>query len=76
MTFEKIQEIITEQLGKEKEEVQLSTSLKDELEADSLDLFQIINDIEDEFDVKIDTEDGLETVEDLVKYVDNQLVEK
>ena len=60
----------------EKEEVQLSTSLKDELEADSLDLFQIINDIEDEFDVKIDTEDGLETVEDLVKYVDNQLAEK
>ncbi|WP_314077207.1 acyl carrier protein [uncultured Granulicatella sp.] len=76
MTFEKIQEIITEQLGKEKEEVQLSTSLKDELEADSLDLFQIINDIEDEFDVKIDTEDGLETVEDLVKYVDSQLEEK
>ena len=76
MTFEKIQEIITEQLGKEKEEVQLSTSLKDELDADSLDLFQIINDIEDEFDVKIDTEDGLETVEDLVKYVDSQLEEK
>ena len=76
MTFEKIQEIITEQLGKDKEEVQLSTRLKDELEADSLDLFQIINDIEDEFDVKIDTEDGLETVEDLVKYVDNQLAEK
>lgn len=75
MTFEKIQEIITEQLGKEKEEVQLSTNLKDELEADSLDLFQIINDIEDEFDVKIDTEDGLETVEDLVKYVDSQLAE-
>ena len=76
MTFEKIQEIITDQLGKEKEEVQLTTSLKDELEEDSLDLFQIINDIEDEFDVKIDTEDGLETVEDLVKYVDNQLAEK
>ena len=76
MTFEKIQEIITEQLGTEKEEVQLSTSLKDELDADSLDLFQIINDIEDEFDVKIDTEDGLETVEDLVKYVDSQLAEK
>ena len=76
MTFEKIQEIITDQLGKEKEEAQLTTSLKDELEADSLDLFQIINDIEDEFDVKIDTEDGLETVEDLVKYVDNQLAEK
>ena len=52
MTFEKIQAIIVDQLGKEEEEVQLTTRLKDELDADSLDLFQIINDIEDEFDVK------------------------
>lgn len=76
MTFEKIQAIIVDQLGKEEEEVQLTTRLKDELDADSLDLFQIINDIEDEFDVKIDTEDGLETVQDLVNYVDAQLADK
>lgn len=76
MTFEKIQAIIVEQLGKEEEEVQLTTRLKDELDADSLDLFQIINDIEDEFDVKIDTEEGLETVQDLVNYVDAQLADK
>lgn len=72
-TFEKIQEIIVEQLGKEAEEVQLTTRLKDELDADSLDLFQIINDIEDEFDVKIEIEEGLETVQDLVNYVEGQL---
>ena len=76
MTFEKIQAIIVDQLGKEEEDVQLTTRLKDELDADSLDLFQIINDIEDEFDVKIDTEEGLETVQDLVNYVDKQLAEK
>ena len=76
MTFEKIQAIIVDQLGKEEEEVQLTTRLKDELDADSLDLFQIINDIEDEFDVKIDTEEGLETVQDLVNYVDKQLADK
>jgi len=76
MTFERIQAIIVDQLGKEEEEVQLTTRLKDELDADSLDLFQIINDIEDEFDVKIDTEEGLETVQDLVNYVDKQLAEK
>ena len=76
MTFEKIQAIIVDQLGKEEEEVQLTTCLKDELDADSLDLFQIINDIEDEFDVKIDTEEGLETVQDLVNYVDAQLADK
>ena len=76
MTFEKIQAIIVDQLGKEEEEVQLTTRLKGELDADSLDLFQIINDIEDEFDVKIDTEEGLETVQDLVNYVDAQLADK
>ena len=76
MTFEKIQAIIVDQLGKEEEEVQLTTRLKDELDADSLDLFQIINDIEDEFDVTIDTEEGLETVQDLVNYVDAQLADK
>ena len=76
MTFEKIQAIIVDQLGKEEEEVQLTTRLKDELDADSLDLFQIINDIEDEFDVKIDTEEGLESVQDLVNYVDAQLADK
>lgn len=72
-TFEKIQEIIVDQLDKEECEVQLQTNFREELEADSLDLFQIINDIEDEFDIKIESEDGLETVEDLVKYVEGQM---
>lgn len=72
-TFERIQEIIVDQLDKEESEVQLKTNFREELEADSLDLFQIINDIEDEFDIKIESEDGLETVEDLVKYVEGQM---
>jgi len=72
MIFEKIQEIVAEELGKEKEEIKLNTNIQEDLEADSLDLFQIINEIEDEFDVKIETEDGIKTVEDLVKYVEKQ----
>ncbi len=72
MVFEKIQEIVAEELGKEKEEIKLNTNIQQDLEADSLDLFQIINEIEDEFDVKIETEDGITTVEDLVKYVEKQ----
>ena len=48
----KIQEIVAEELGKEKEEIKLNTNIQEDLEADSLDLFQIINEIEDEFDVK------------------------
>ena len=66
--FEKVQDIIVDELGKDKEEVTLETSFE-ELDADSLDLFQIINDIEDEFDVEVDTEADMKTVADLVKYV-------
>ena len=55
MVFEKIQEIIAEELGKETEEIKLTTDIQEDLEADSLDLFQIINEIEDEFDVTIPT---------------------
>ncbi|KAF1302828.1 acyl carrier protein [Enterococcus saccharolyticus] len=72
MVFEKIQEIVAEELGKEKDEIQLTTNIQEDLEADSLDLFQIINEIEDEFDVKIEVEDGIKTVSDLVKYVEQQ----
>jgi len=75
MVFEKIQAIIVEELGKEPEEVQLTTNIQEELDADSLDLFQIINEIEDAFDVKIETEDGITTVQDLVTYVEKQKAE-
>lgn len=76
MVFEKIQAIIVEELGKEAEEVQLTTNIQEELDADSLDLFQIINEIEDAFDVKIESEDGINTVQDLVTYVEKQQAEK
>ena len=72
MVFEKIQAIIVEELGKDAEEVQLTTNIQEELDADILDLLQIINEIEDEFDVKIETEDGIQTVQDLVTYVEKQ----
>lgn len=75
-SFAKIQEIIVDQLGKEEEEVQLATNFREELEADSLDLFQIINDIEDEFDIKIESEEGLNTVQDIVNFVEAELKNK
>ena len=76
MTFEKIQAIIVEQLDKEEEEVQLETNFREDLEADSLDLFQIINDIEDEFDIKIESEEGLITVQNIVTFVEAELAKK
>ncbi|HFR3341250.1 TPA: acyl carrier protein [Streptococcus suis] len=69
--FEKVQEIIVEELGKDAEEVTLTTIFED-LDADSLDLFQVISEIEDAFDIQIDTEEGLTTVGDLVAYVEEK----
>lgn len=54
--FEKVQEIIVEELGKDAEEVTLTTTFED-LDADSLDLFQVISEIEDAFDIQIDKKD-------------------
>ncbi|OUQ59653.1 acyl carrier protein [Tyzzerella sp. An114] len=73
MVFEKIREIIAEQTGKDVEEITMETSVKEDLEADSLDLFQIINDIEDEFDVKIEDAEAIKTVADAVKFVEENM---
>ena len=69
--FEKVQEIIVEELGKEPSEVTLESTF-DDLDADSLDLFQVISEIEDAFDIQIETEEGLNTVGDLVAYVEEK----
>ena len=69
--FEKVEEIIVEEVGKDAEEVKVETTF-DELDADSLDVFQVISEIEDEFDIQIETEEGLNTVGDLVAYVEEK----
>lgn len=70
MVFEKIQAIIADQLGIEADEVTLTTDFEQDLKADSLDVFQIISEIEDELDITIDTDQNLKTVGDLVNYIE------
>ena len=70
MVFEKIREIIAEQTGKDVEEITLETNVKEDLDADSLDLFQIINDIEDEFDESVEDPESIVTVQDAVDFVE------
>ena len=69
MVFEKIREIIAEQTGKDVDEITLETNVKEDLDADSLDLFQIINDIEDEFYVSVEDPESIVTVQDAVDFV-------
>ncbi|MBQ6814859.1 MAG: acyl carrier protein [Lachnospiraceae bacterium] len=69
--LEKIQAIVAEQLSCDVSEVQMTTSFKDDLNADSLDLFELVMALEEEYNVEIPSEDlaELNTVEDVMKYL-------
>lgn len=72
MIFDKIRDIIVEQLGVDKEDITLATNLMKDLEADSLDAVEIIMAIEDEFELEIPDEQAeqFQLVSNLVKYVE------
>ncbi|MCL2461059.1 MAG: acyl carrier protein [Defluviitaleaceae bacterium] len=70
--FEKIKSIAAEQTGKDADAIAMDTKFTDDLEADSLDLFQMINDIEDAFEVKIADIEGIITIGDAVRVVKEQ----
>lgn len=58
MIFEKIRDILAEQLGVDAEGISLETNIMKDLEADSLDVVEIIMAIEDEFEIEIPDEDA------------------
>ena len=69
--FEKIKEIVVEQLGVDEEEVTEKASFVDDLGADSLDIVELIMALEEEFDMEIPDEDAekISTVGDAIKYI-------
>ena len=71
MEFEKIQKIISEVLSVEPEDITMETKFVDDLGADSLDVFQIIMGIEEQFDIDIPNEEAekISTVADAVETV-------
>lgn len=75
MEFEKLQKIISEVLNVDEDEITMETTFVDDLGADSLDVFQIIMGIEEEFDIEIANEDAenIITVADAVEQIKNAL---
>ncbi|MBQ8148443.1 MAG: acyl carrier protein [Lachnospiraceae bacterium] len=75
--FEKMRDIISEQLGVDANNIELSTSFKDDLDTDSLDLFELVMAIEDAFNVEIPADEvsDLNTVEDVIEYLKNMGIE-
>lgn len=75
MEFEKLKKIISEVLNVEEDEITMETTFVDDLGADSLDLFQIIMGIEEEFDIEIANEEAenIVSVGDAVDQIKNAI---
>lgn len=69
--LEKMKEIIAEQLSVDESEIELLSNFKEDLGADSLDLFELVMALEEEYDVEIPAEEleNIATVEDVIEYL-------
>lgn len=68
MIFEEIREIVCEQLGVEEDEVKMETTF-DDLGADSLDLFQVVIEIEEKYGLQLEDAEKIKSIKDAVEYV-------
>ena len=75
MEFEKLKKVIAEVLSVDPDEITMETTFTDDLGADSLDLFQIIMGLEEEFDIEIPAEsaEDITTVEEAVEMIKKAL---
>ncbi|UFU00995.1 acyl carrier protein [Radiobacillus kanasensis] len=74
-TLERVKKIVVDRLDVEESKVTMEASFKDDLEADSLDVVELVMELEDEFDMEISDEEAekIQTVGDAVKYIDSTL---
>ena len=73
--FEKIQEMMVENLSLEKDDIKLESTFES-LEIDSLDVFELVTEIEEEFDIEIEDAENLKSVQDLVAYIEGKVAVK
>ena len=71
--FNKVSEILVDQFDLEDDEIKLTTNLSEDIDADSLDSFEVLNRVEDEFDIKLAVAEEIQTVQDLVNKVAEQV---
>jgi acyl carrier protein len=73
-TLPRVTKIVVDRLGVEEAEVKLEASFKDDLGADSLDVVELVMELEDEFDLEISDEEAekISTVADVVDYINSR----
>ncbi len=74
MIFEKVKNIIVDQLDVDEEKVTMNANIQDDLGADSLDIVDLVMSFEDEFDLEIpdDQVENIKTVGDVVKFIEEK----
>ena len=75
--FKTVQSIAADELDTDADKVSMNTSIQNDLNADSLDVFEIMNELEDKFDIELDDDNAkAETISDVVDLVAKQLAAK
>lgn len=75
MVLERVKNVVAKQLGVEASEVNVAASFTDDLGIDSLEIFEIVMSLEEEFNIEIPNEDieGIKSVEDISKYIESKV---
>lgn len=75
--FETVQSIAADELDTDADKISMDTSIQNDLNADSLDVFEIMNELKDKFDIELDDDNAkAETISDVVDLVAKQLAAK
>ncbi|MFT8374095.1 MAG: phosphopantetheine-binding protein, partial [Liquorilactobacillus satsumensis] len=61
------------QLDVDAADVKMESDIKNDLEADSLDVFEIMNELEDDLDIKLEADENVKTIKDVVDYVKKEI---
>lgn len=68
-----VQDIAQDELDVEPEKITMDTNIKEDLDADSLDLFEILNELEDKYDIELDADNSIQTISQLVDFVQAEM---
>lgn len=71
--LKKVQDIVVDELDVDAADVTLEADIKDNLDADSLDVFEIMNELEDDLDIKLEASEDVKTIQDVVNYVKKEI---
>ena len=71
MILNKVKEIMMENLSIEEESITLESTFES-LEIDSLDVFQLVMDVEEAFEIQIENPENMKTIKDLVNYIEEK----